>query len=194
HGDNFFTQQGAATAFDEIQFRVELVGAIDRQIKLGQSVDRGERNGIERGLRAGALGGGHADHIQAFSHARAEERDKLRRRRAGPKTKPHAGGHELQGFRSGKPLGVFKVWLWHGKTRWLRRGRQGLVLCKPPRQPRATGWRPRRASLYLGQMEVQTWLRLRQMLFWTSQRRTSGFPPRTERLMRSPMWRAKTAR
>jgi len=49
-----------------------------------------------------------------------------------------------------------------------------VSLCKPPRQPRATGWR-RAAPRYMWEKEVRTWLRLRQMLFWISQRRTSGF-------------------
>ena len=39
---------------------------------------------MELGQGAGALGGGHADHVQALGNPRAEKPDKMRGRRAGP--------------------------------------------------------------------------------------------------------------
>src|ERR1700736_2780270 len=68
---------------------------------------------MELGLGAGALGGGHADHVQAFSDPRGKQFDKMRRRRAGPKPEPHPRGNELQGFSGGEPFGVVRGKLWH---------------------------------------------------------------------------------
>ena len=164
--------------------RVVLVGAIDGQIKLGHSVDRRKRDGIKFRLRAGALGGGHADHLQACGNPRAKKCDKMRRRRAGPKAEPHAGDRQAPGLwrrpAAWRRRGCSRAW----GMRWLRRGRPGLVPCGRPRQPRALVG-ARRKRLYIWAKEVRAWLRLQRIFSWIRPPQISSFRPPMARPMRS---------
>src|ERR1035438_7173290 len=71
--DNFFAQQRAATAFDQIQLRIDFVGAINVDVELRVLIERGQRDSQLLGELLGFLRSGNADNLQAVADAVAEE-------------------------------------------------------------------------------------------------------------------------
>ena len=68
HGDDFFAQQRAAAALDEPQRAVDLVGAIDGQVELGEIVERGQLDAGPLGQKARVLRCRHAEDFEPRLH------------------------------------------------------------------------------------------------------------------------------
>ena len=89
-GDDLFAQQRAAAALDQVQVRVDLVGAVDGQVEFRRLVERRQRH-AEFGAEAGrALGRRHADDLHAGRDLVGQQPDELLGGRAGADAEPHA--------------------------------------------------------------------------------------------------------
>ena len=104
-GDDLLAQKRAATALDEAKLRVELVGAIDRQVEGRGFLEGGERNAEGGCLGLGRLGGRDAEHLEAGADPRPQEVDEMARRRARAEAEAHARLDQLQGLFRGAALG-----------------------------------------------------------------------------------------
>ena len=63
---DLLAQKRAPTAFDQAKFVVDLVGAVDRQIKTRHLVERGHEQALALGSLARRLGSRHADDVRAL--------------------------------------------------------------------------------------------------------------------------------
>lgn len=98
-GHDLLAQQGTASALDEVERRVDLIGAIDGQIEDGIALQIGQGDAQFPAEPGRALGGRHATNLKAAGDARAKRPEEGFGRRAGAKTQNHAilhmGGHGL---------------------------------------------------------------------------------------------------
>ncbi|KAL8159569.1 hypothetical protein V2J09_001106 [Rumex salicifolius] len=60
---HLFPEESAAAAFDEVEKRIDLVGAVNGEIEAGVVVEAGERDAEGGGLLGGALGGRDSDYV-----------------------------------------------------------------------------------------------------------------------------------
>ena len=101
-GDNLFTQMGATAAFDKAERGIDLIGTVDRKIKLWRLVESGQRDAERCSLRTRRLRRRHADNVQFFClHAFGKQIDEMLRRRSCPEAKLHAIAHERDGAGGG---------------------------------------------------------------------------------------------
>src|SRR5581483_5030182 len=83
-GDDLLADECATPALDEVQARIDLVGAVERGrdlVDVGEARERDAELARERG---GRLRGGHAGHPEARADALAERAHELDRRAPGP--------------------------------------------------------------------------------------------------------------
>ena len=116
-GHDFFVEERAAATFDEIEMRVELIGAVDGDVDLLDFVKIGERDAeFECGF-AGVIRGGDAADFEAGFDAFADELDGVGGCRAGAKADDLAVFDELDGDAGG---GFFFDFVGHGWVQVLR--------------------------------------------------------------------------
>ena len=82
-GNDFFVEERAAAAFDQVELRVELIGAVDGDVDLLDFVKIGERDAEFRGGFARVDRGGDAADFQPGFDAIADELDGVGGGRAG---------------------------------------------------------------------------------------------------------------
>ena len=93
--DELLAEQRAATALDEVELRVDLVGAVDRDVDLPRHVVGEQRDPDAPGLVRGLDRGRHADDVGQLT-AREQRTDAtggVDRGRAGAEPDDHAGLH-----------------------------------------------------------------------------------------------------
>ena len=110
-GDDFLVKERAAATFDEIELRVELVGAVDGYVDLLDFVEAGEGDAEFSGHRARVDRRGDAADFEAGLDAIADELDGIGGRRAGAKADNLAVLDELKGGARG---GFFFLFVGHG--------------------------------------------------------------------------------
>src|SRR4029079_2731178 len=94
-GDDLFAQQRATTAFDQVEFRTDLVGAVDGKVQFRRFIERGERDAKTLGLRARRFRSGHADDFAAVAQTCRQQIQEVLYRGAGAQAQPHARFDEL---------------------------------------------------------------------------------------------------
>ncbi|GAB2287418.1 hypothetical protein Dimus_021795 [Dionaea muscipula] len=106
--DHLLPEEGAATALDEVEVRVDLIGAIYCEVNAGVFVEDGERDAEGCGLLSGALGGGDADDVGDLAGGEevANAGDGEGGGGAGSEAENHAGFDGVDGFLGGKFLEV----------------------------------------------------------------------------------------
>src|SRR5581483_6959403 len=95
-GDDLLADECATPALDEVQARIDLVGAVERGrdlVDVGEARERDAELARERG---GRLRGGHAGHPEARADALAERAHELDRRAPGPEADDVAVVHVLE--------------------------------------------------------------------------------------------------
>jgi len=96
-GDDFFVEQGAAAAFDQIELWIKFVGAIDGDVDLLDFVETGQRDAqFGRGFARVDRGGDAADFEPCFDTF-ADELDGVSGGRAGAEADDLAVFDELNG-------------------------------------------------------------------------------------------------
>ena len=101
-GDDFFAQQRAAAALDEIERRIDFVRAIDGKIEPIHVIERGQWNAAAHRLSASCFRRRHADDVEPGANPFAEQLDKMLRGRSGAEAKLHAVAHMFE--RTGRRL------------------------------------------------------------------------------------------
>ncbi len=103
-GHDLLAQQRRAAALDQPKFRIEFVGAVDRQIEFRGLVQRGQRDAGMFGEAARRLRGRDADHVETRLHPHAQEFDEMGGGRAGAEAEPHSGTDEFERGLRGRAL------------------------------------------------------------------------------------------
>ena len=99
--DDFFVEERAAAAFDEIELRIEFVGAVDGHVNMLDFVETGERDAESCGGFACVVGGGYAADFEAGCDTFADELDGVSSGGAGAKADDLAVFDELEGGARG---------------------------------------------------------------------------------------------
>jgi hypothetical protein len=116
-GDNFFIEESATAAFDEIELRVELIGTVDGDVDLLDFVEVRERNAELGGRVACASRCGDAADFEAGFDAVTDELHGVGCGRAGAEADDLAIFDEL---KAGARGGFFLDFVGHGWVRVLR--------------------------------------------------------------------------
>ena len=95
-GDDLFAQQRAAAALDDIERRIDFIGAIDGQIEPVDVVERGQLDAASYRVGAGRFRGRHADHVKPGADPFAQKFDEMFRGRTGAEAELHAVAHMLE--------------------------------------------------------------------------------------------------
>ena len=102
-GDDFFPQQRAAVAFNQIQCSLlDLIGTVDSHLDPRHVSEAGERNSQGSSLRGGIFRCRNADESKTLTHSSAESLDSERGRGTGTESDDHAVRYQRsRRFRSG---------------------------------------------------------------------------------------------
>lgn len=109
--DNFFVEQRAAAAFDQVELWIEFIGTVDGDVDLLDFVEIGERDAEFGGGLARIDRGGDAADFEAGCNAFADELDGVGGRRTGAEADDLAVFDELKGGARG---GLFFDFVGHG--------------------------------------------------------------------------------
>ena len=90
-------QQCAAATLDEAEIGPDLVGAVDRQVKLRRLVQCRQRHADPLGIAPGRVGGWDTNDLQAGTDALAEQLHEMLRRGARAQAQPHARTDVFEG-------------------------------------------------------------------------------------------------
>jgi len=94
---DLLAQQRTASALDQPQLIVDLIGAIDGEMQVRRVVERGQRNAKPLGLRTRRLGCRHAKHLESGGDFNSQRLDEARRGRAGAEPQPRPVADEIEG-------------------------------------------------------------------------------------------------
>ena len=104
---DLLAQKRAAATLDEAERRIDLVGAIDREVEDGIGVERGQGNPLGHGKLRRPLRGRHAGDIQTLPNLAGKQADEMIRRAARAEAELHAAAHLGQrGFGGADALGL----------------------------------------------------------------------------------------
>ena len=117
-GHDLLPQQCAAAALDEAEVGRDLVGAVDRQVKLRRLVQCRQRHADPLGIAPGRVGGRDTNDLQAGTDALAEQFHEMLRRGAGAQAQPHARTDVFEGARGRGTFLSFRIrFSIHGESR-----------------------------------------------------------------------------
>src|SRR5450631_218333 len=93
--NNFLAKQRAAATFDQIQLRINFIGAVHIDVNLGMLFERGQRDSQLFRKLLGFLRGRDSDNLQAVADAFTEKTNRKGGRRTGPQADDASGVNHL---------------------------------------------------------------------------------------------------